>query len=95
MITNILATNYKLATFSVSFQLLMNGLFWLSQKLERANEALAETSHQHDIVVMKMIRLLEYYQQYLWRQLFYRKALPSPEQIMDMKIMSGGETIGK
>ena len=45
----------------------------------------AEASHRHDTVVMQMTRLLEYHQQPFWRKLFSRKALPPPEQIMDME----------
>lgn len=57
----------------------------LQGQLERTNEALAEASHRHDTVVMQMTRLLEYHQQPFWRKLFSRKALPPPEQIMDME----------
>ena len=57
----------------------------LQGQLERANEALAEASHRHDTVVMQMTRLIEYHQQPFWRRLFSRKALPPPEQIMDME----------
>ncbi len=57
----------------------------LQGQLDRTNEALAEASHRHDTVVMQMTRLLEYHQQPFWRKLFSRKALPPPEQIMDME----------
>lgn len=57
----------------------------LQEQLERANEALAEASHRHDTVVMQMTRLLEYEQLPFWRKLFSRKALPPPEQIVDVE----------
>ena len=55
------------------------------EDLRRKDEQLAEASHRHDTVVMQMTRLLEYHQQPFWRKLFSRKALPPPEQIMDME----------
>ena len=54
-------------------------------QIERLQEAIEEASHRHDTVVMQMTRLLEYHQQPFWRRLFSRKALPPPEQIMDME----------
>jgi len=55
------------------------------KQIEKLQEQLAEASHRHDTVVMQMTRLLEYHQQPFWRKLFSRKALPPPEQIMDME----------
>jgi len=54
-------------------------------ELAEARRELAEAGHRHDTVVMQMTRLLEYHQQPFWRKLFSRKALPPPEQIMDME----------
>ena len=55
------------------------------KQIEKLQEQLAEASHRHDTVVLQMTRLLEYHQQPFWRRLFSRKALPPPEQIMDME----------
>ena len=57
----------------------------LESQLEEERERASEASHRHDTVVMQMTRLLEYHQQPFWRKLFSRKALPPPEQIMDME----------
>jgi len=57
----------------------------LQKQLEEMRQDAAEASHRHDTVVMQMTRLLEYHQQPFWRKFFSRKALPPPEQIMDME----------
>ena len=55
------------------------------KQIGKLQERLPEASHRHDTVVMQMTRLLEYHQESFWRKLFSRKALPPPEQIMDME----------
>ena len=62
---------------------------WLKEKLDQRDQEMAEAGHRHDTVVMQMTRLLEYHQQPFWRKLFSRKALPPPEQIMDMEPEEG------
>jgi excisionase family DNA binding protein len=54
-------------------------------QIERLQEATEEASHRHDTVVMQLTKIVEYQQQPFWRKLFSRKALPPPEQIMDME----------
>jgi len=55
------------------------------EELREARQAAEEASHRHDTVMLQMTRLLEYEQLPFWRKLFSRKALPPPEQIMDME----------
>ena len=57
----------------------------LEKQLSDARQASEEASHRHDTVVLQMTRLLEYEQLPFWRKLFSRKALPAPDQIMDME----------
>ena len=57
----------------------------LREQVVQLTEDLRNAGHRHDIVVIQMTRLLEYQQQPFWRKLFSRKALPPPEQIMDME----------
>lgn len=57
----------------------------LQEELAEARRAADEAGKRHDTVIMQMTRLLEYEQLPFWRKLFSRKALPPPEQIMDME----------
>lgn len=55
------------------------------KQLESLQFQLQEASQRHDTVVMQMSKMLEYERQPFWRRLVGRKALPAPEDVMDME----------
>jgi len=54
------------------------------KQLEGLQIQLQEASQRHDTVVMQMSKMLEYEQQPFWRKWFKQKALPAPENVVDM-----------
>ena len=54
------------------------------KQIENLQTQLQDTSQRHDTVVMQIAKMLEYERQPFWRRWFKHKALPAPEDVMDM-----------
>ena len=55
------------------------------QQTENIQAQLSDASQRHDTVVMQMSKMLEYERQPFWRRWIRQKALPAPENVMDME----------
>ena len=55
------------------------------QQTENIQAQLSEASKRHDTVVMQMSKMLEYERQPFWQRWFKVKALPAPENVVDME----------
>lgn len=55
------------------------------RQIEGLQNQLQDASQRHDTVVMQMSKMLEYERQPFWRRWFKQKALPAPENVMNME----------
>lgn len=55
------------------------------RQINSLQNQITEASQRHDTVIMQISRMLEYERQPFWRRWFKHKALPPPENVMDMK----------
>ena len=55
------------------------------QQTENLQAQLSEASKRHDTVVMQTSKMLEYERRPFWQRWFGYKALPAPENVMDME----------
>ena len=61
------------------------------RQIESLQTQVSEASQRHDTVVMQISRMLEYERQPFWRRWGKRKALPAPENVVDMETGSEGK----
>ena len=59
------------------------------RQIENLQTQLQDAGERHDTVVMQMSRMLEYERQPFWRRWFKHKALPAPENVVDMEHDTG------
>jgi len=55
------------------------------KQIENLQIQLQDASQRHDTVVMQISKMLEYERQPFWRRWLKHKALPAPEDVIDMK----------
>ena len=55
------------------------------RQIENLQTQLQDASQRHDTVVMQMSKMLEYERRPFWRRWFKQKALPAPENVVDME----------
>lgn len=55
------------------------------RQIEGLQNQLQDANQRHDTVVMQMSKMLEYERQPFWRRWFKQKALPAPENVMNME----------